>query len=232
MKTHNMIGDVMLIIIVRTVLIYIFIIFALRIMGKRQINEMQPSELVVTLVIAEIAAMPLNDTHQTILSGIVPTIILVACEFIVSIIMLKSSKFRQVVCGSPVMVIEDGNLKQDKMKSLRLTTEDLCIQLRQLGVFSLEDVQYCIVETNGKISVLEKPDKRVPVAEEIGIKIPDTGIEVVVINDGELLENSLKLCGSTSEKIKKILKENKTSIDDVFIMTTDRTGQYKIILKD
>lgn len=222
----------MIITIVRTVIIYIFIVFALRIMGKRQINDMQPSELVVTLIIAEIAAIPLGNSSLPLLAGIVPTVIIVACEIIVSMLMLKSSKFRQIVCGSPVMVIEDGNIKQDKLRSLRLTTEDLCIQLRQQGIFSLDDIQYCIVETNGQISVLEKPSKRIPVAEDLGVIIPDTGIEVVVINDGELLANSVKLCDSTDKKILDILKINNTKIEEVFIMTTDRTGNYKIIKKE
>ena len=222
----------MFIAIVRTAIIYFLIIFALRIMGKRQISQMQTSELVVTFIIAELAAKPLSNTSETLFSGIVPTIILVVCEIISSILMLKSSKFRQCICGSPVMVIEDGTIKQDKMKDLRLTTEDLCIQLRQQGIFSLEDVQYCIVETNGKISVLEKPNKRIPVAEDLNIHIPDNGIEVVVINDGELLENSVKLCELTSKKILKILEKNQLSIRDVFIMTADRTENYKIIRKD
>jgi len=221
----------MIIMIFRTVIIYAFIVFALRLMGKRQISEMQTSELVVTLIIAEIAASPLSNTSYTLFSGIIPTVIIVACEIIASILMMKSSKFRQIVCGCPVMVIEDGEIKQDKMKELRLTTEDLCIQLRQQGIFSLDDVQYCIVETNGKISVLEKPDKRVPVAKELGINIPDTGIEVVVINDGELLSNSVKLCNTSSEKILKILKKKNTKIEDVFIMTANKTGNYKIINK-
>ena len=222
----------MIITIVRTITIYIFIIFALRLMGKRQINQMQTSELVVTLIIAEIAAKPLGDTSQTLLTGVVPTIILVSCEIVASVIMLKSSKFRKIICGSPVMVIEDGKILQDKMKDLRLTTEDLCIQLRQQGVFSLDDVQYCIVETDGKISILEKPGKRVPVADELNISIPDTGIETVVINDGKLLGNSVKLCNSTNKKILKILKKKNIQIKDVFIMTADRSGNYKIIEKE
>lgn len=224
-------GDTMIISIIRTVIIYIFVVFSMRLMGKRQLNDMQTSELVVTLVIAEIAAAPLSNNSQSIFIGIVPTIILVSCEIVASVIMMKNSKFRQIVCGSPVMVIEDGNIKQDEMKRLRLTTEDLCIQLRQQGIFSLDDVQYCIVETNGKISVLEKPNKRVPNAEELNVNIENTGIEVVVINDGELLENSVKLCGMTNKKIMKILKKNNVTVKDIFIMTANRVGDYKIIKK-
>lgn len=221
----------MIITIIRTVILYIFIVFSVRVMGKRQISEMQTSELVVTLLIAEIAAAPMGDPSQTILTGFIPTMILVSCEIIASILMMKLRKFRNIVCGNPVMIIEDGVIKQDKMKELRLTTEDLCIQLRQQGIFSIDDVQFCIVETNGKISVLEKPNKRKPSAEDMNIEIQDTGIETVVINDGVLIENSLRLCQTSKENINKILKRKHIKIKDVFIMTSNKNGDYKIIKK-
>lgn len=221
----------MLVTIIRTVILYLFIIFAVRLMGKRQISDLQTSELVVTLIIADIASIPMENTAQPLVSGIVPTLILVACEIIFSIGMMKWSKFRKVMCGSPVMVIEDGVILQDKMKSLRITTEDLCIQLRQQGVFSLDDVQYCIAETNGKLSVLQKPDKRNPTAEDLGVYIEDTGIEAVVITDGEMLSNSIRLCETDKNSVINILKTNNTDIKDVFIMTLNRNGDYKIIKK-
>jgi uncharacterized membrane protein YcaP (DUF421 family) len=207
-------------------------VFAVRIMGKRQISELQTSELVVTLVIADIASIPMENNSQSLASGIVPTLILVGCEILASVGMMKWSKFRRLMCGNPVMVIQDGEILQDKMESLRLTTEDLCIQLRQQGVFSLDDVQYCIAETNGKLSVLEKPKSRKPTAQDVGVEIEDNGIEVVVINDGEILNNSLKLCQAENKTIYKILENNKLTVKDVFIMTMDRNGSYKIIKKD
>jgi uncharacterized membrane protein YcaP (DUF421 family) len=222
----------MLVTIIRTVILYVFIVFAVRIMGKRQISELQTSELVVTLVIADIASIPMENNSQSLASGIVPTLILVGCEILASVGMMKWSKFRRLMCGNPVMVIQDGEILQDKMESLRLTTEDLCIQLRQQGVFSLDDVQYCIAETNGKLSVLEKPKSRKPTAQDVGVEIEDNGIEVVVINDGEILNNSLKLCQAENKTIYKILENNKLTVKDVFIMTMDRNGSYKIIKKD
>lgn len=222
----------MLVTIIRTVILYLFVILAVRLMGKRQISDLQTSELVVTLIIADIASIPMENISKPLVSGIVPTLILVACEIIFSVGMMKWSKFRKVMCGNPVMVIQDGVILQDKMKSLRLTTEDLCIQLRQQGVFSLDDVQYCIAETNGKLSVLEKPDKRKPTAQDFGINIEDTGIEAVVITDGEILNNSIQLCETDKENVFNILKSNNTDIKDVFIMTLNRNGDYKIIKKN
>lgn len=231
-KVHNIFGDNMLIAIIRTLLLYVFVIFAVRIMGKRQISDLQPTELVITLIISDIAAIPMENTSQPLLSGILPVVILIVCEIVASMLMMKNSRFRKLICGSPVMVIEDGKILQSAMKKLRMTTEDLCIQLRQQDVFSLEDVQYCIVETNGKISVLQKPEKRTPNAEELGVEINDTGIETVVISDGVFLDNSIKLCGLTKEKIEAVLSENNVKPEDVFIMTGNKAGEYNIIRID
>ncbi|MGN1131726.1 MAG: DUF421 domain-containing protein [Ruminococcus sp.] len=222
----------MLISIIRTVILYIFILVALRIMGKRQLSEMQTSELVITLLISDIAVIPMQNTGQPLLSGIVPILILISLEILFSVIMLKSGNFRKIVCGSPEMVIKDGKILQDQMRRLRMTTEDLCVQLRQQGIFSLEDVQYCIVETNGDVSVLEKPDKRTPSAEDLGIEIPDTGIEAVVINDSRYLSNSLELCNLTKEWVDSVLRDNDLTIDEVFIMTANRDKEYNIIRRD
>jgi uncharacterized membrane protein YcaP (DUF421 family) len=219
----------MIISIIRTIILYVFIIIALRIMGKRQLSEMQTSELVITLLISDIAVIPMSNTSQPLLSGIVPILILISLEIVFSVIMLKSGKFRKIVCGSPEMVIEDGKILQSQMRRLRMTTEDLCVQLRQQGIFSLEDVQYCIVETNGDVSVLEKPEKRTPSAEDMNITIPDSGIEAVVINDSRYLSNSIKLCNVTKEWIDNVLQENNISIKDVFIMTANKNKEYNII---
>ena len=231
-KANIINGDKMFITIIRTIILYILIIFAMRIMGKRQLSELQPSELVITLIIADIASIPMEDNSRPLLSGLIPMLILVALEIIVSVLMMKIPAFRKTVCGSPVMIIEDGNLLQNEMKRLRITTEDLCVQLRQQGVFSLEDVQYCIAETNGNLSVLQKPNKRNPTAEDMNIKIEDTGIETVIINDGEFLNNSIRLAQTNIKQINKILNKEKTKLKDIFIMTYDRSGKYTIIRKD
>ena len=222
----------MLISVIRTVILYAFIILAIRLMGKRQISDMQPSELVVTLVVSDIASLPMQNTSQPLLSGIVPVLVLVALEVAVSVLMMKSRKIRRLVCGSPIVVIEDGKILQSQMRRLRLTTDDLCAQLRQQNVFSVNDVQYCIMETNGTVSVLEKPEKRVPNAKELGIMIDDNKTEAVVISDGEVLAKSIELCGQTKEAVFNILNKNNTKLEDVFIMTLDGSGSYNIIKKD
>ena len=125
----------MLISVIRTVILYAFIMFAIRLMGKRQISDMQPSELVVTMVISDIASLPMQNTAQPLISGVVPVLILVSLELTVSVFMMKSRLFRRLVCGSPVVIIEDGKLLQKQLKRLRLTNDDLLAQLRQQRVW-------------------------------------------------------------------------------------------------
>ena len=128
------------------------------------------------------------------------------------------------MCGKPVIVIKDGRILQSAMKKLRLTTEDLSVRLRQQGIFSIEDVQYCIVETNGEVSVLEKPEKRKPSAEDFGLKIKDNKIETVVVSNGKILENSLNLCKKEKGYVKNILQKKNIKQSNVFLMTLDALG--------
>lgn len=140
--------------LIRTLLLYAVILAAVRLMGKRQISELQTSELVVTLLVSDIAAIPMQDTGQPLLSGLLPIAILVFCEIVTSVLMLKSPRARRLICGRPIVVIDDGNILQSELRRLRMTTEDLCEELRQKDVFRLEDVAYAIIETNGRMSVV------------------------------------------------------------------------------
>ena len=222
----------MIISVIRTNLLYIVIILAIRIMGKRQIGELQTSELVVTLLISDIAAIPMQNTEQCLLSGIVPILILIVCEIIISFLMLKRAGFRRIICGKPIVIISDGKINQSEMHRLRMSTEDLSEELRQQGIFNIEDVGFAIVETNGKLSVLKKPEKDIPTAEELGIKTNDKGLEVVVISDGEISKYSLKICGLNRDWLFDILKKENTELNDVFLMIANGQGEYKIIEKE
>ena len=205
----------MIISILRTVILYVFIILAIRLMGKRQISDMQPSELVVTLVVSDIASLPMQNTSQPLLSGVIPVLVLVSLEIAASALMMKSRLFRRLICGNPVVVIEDGKLLQKQLKRLRMSAEDLFAQLRQQDIFSIDEVQYCIVETNGSISVLEKPK-----------------LEAVVVCDGELLDDGLKLCSGSRMQVDNILQENNAKLSEVFILTLDGNGKYNLIAKE
>ena len=201
-------------------------------MGKRQISELQTSELVVTLLISDIAAIPMQDTGQPLVSGFIPIAVLVVCEIVASVLMLKSGKFRRLVCGKPIVVINDGVIDQKEMKRLRMSTEDLGEELRLKNIFSLQDVAYAIVETNGKMSVIKKPDKEQPTAGMLGIAVSNNGIEAVVISDGVLSDFSIQLCQKSREWVNGVLKAKNVKQEDVFLMTANTGGDFQIIKRD
>lgn len=217
---------------IRTLLLYAVIIVAVRLMGKRQISEMQTSELVVTLLISNIASIPMQDTGQPLVSGLIPIAALVMCEILISVLMLKSSGFRRLICGRPIIVISDGVIQQNEMKRLRMTTEDLSEQLRQKDVFSFQDVAYAIVETNGKLSVIKKPDKEQPTAGMLAVALPDTGIETVVISDGVVSDFSLELCSKSLDWLRGVLQGQNVTADEIFLMTANTKGDFFIVKKE
>lgn len=218
--------------LIRTIILYLIIIISIRLMGKRQISELQTTELVVTLLVSDIAAIPMQNTNLPLVSGLVPIFILVFCEMLLSGLMLKSAKFRKLVCGKPIVIINNGKIEQAEMKRLRMSTEDLSEQLRQLDIFSLEDVAYGIVETNGKLSVLKKPKQTQPTASMLGVIAPDNGIEAVVVSDGEISDSSLSLCGLDRNWLNDTLKGQNTKVEDIFIMTANKKHKFNIIKKE
>lgn len=218
--------------LIRTLVLYVVIILAVRLMGKRQISELQTSELVVTLLISDIAAIPMQNTGLPIFSGLIPIAVLVATEILISTFMLKNSKFRRFICGKPAILINDGILDQKKMKDLRMTIEDLEEQLRQLDVGSISDIAYAIVETNGKLSIIKKPEKQQPDKQAFNINCTDTGLEMVLIKDGEISDFCLNFYNLTKDWLEKTLKSKNLGLKDIFIMTINKNKDFNIIKKD
>ncbi len=218
--------------LIRTIILYVIIIFAIKLMGKRQISDLQTSELVITILISNIAAVPMQNTEQPLLTGVVPIGVLVCCEIFVSFLMLKNSNIRKLICGKPIVVINEGEVQQDSLKYLRLSVEDLFEQLRQLDIFSLEDVWVAIMETNGKISVLKRSEKQPPDAATLGITVPKSTIDTVVISDGVICDFSLSFCGLNREWLKGVVEGQNINIKDIFIMTANKSKQFNIIKKE
>lgn len=221
----------MIITVIRTVLLYVFIIIAVRIMGKRQISELQTSELVVTLLISDIAAVPMQNTDQSMLSGIIPIFVLIICEIFISLLMLKNDKLRKIICGKPVIVINDGKIDQKAMSDLRMSTEDLFEELRQKDVFRIEDVSFAIIETNGKISILKKPSSETVTAAQLGVQTKDNGMQAVIVSDGQIADSSIEFCGLSKKWLKQTLIRERVQLKDIFIMTADKGKRYNIIKK-
>ena len=198
--------------LIRTIILYILIIFAIKLMGKRQISDLQTSELVITILISNIAAIPMQNTEQPLLTGVIPIGVLVCCEVLVSFLMLKSTRIRQLICGKPIVVISDGKVQQDALKYLRLSTEDLLEQLRQLDVFSLDDVCFAIMETNGQMSVLKKAEKQPPNCSVLGITVPKAELNTVVISDGNICDSSLSMCGLSRDWLMEVINTQNIKI--------------------
>ncbi len=218
---------------IRTIVIYVILIIAMRIMGRRQLGELQPIELVVTLLISDLASVPMQDSGIPLFSGIVPILILVAAEILLSALMLKSPRFSTLVSGTPIILIRDGKPDQSMLKKLRITVEDLMEGLRKQNIFDLNDVQTAIAETNGTISVYPVAAKRPVVFEDLA-KLPpkDHGIPLVIVADGEICDWALKALSLSEKWVDRTLSSHGIPRDNVMIMSTNGHGRVTIIPKE
>ncbi len=222
----------MLIAALRTVIIYIMIMLALRLGGKRQLGELQPAELVVTLLISDLASVPMQDNGMPLLSGLIPIAVLVSLELILSALMLKSHLFSKLVAGNPVVVIREGKLEQKALRLLRMTAEDLMENLRQQQVFDIRDVQYAIAETNGKISVCLMPDAKTVTPSDLALSVSDEGAPVPVVSDGKFVNWGMAMCGVTPAWVSEKLRRRGYSMKQVLLMTADKHQKVCIIRKE
>lgn len=193
----------------------------MRFMGKRQLGELQPSELVITILLSEIASIPMENNDVPMINSIFAALFLVCLEIINSVIIMKSSKIRYLVQGKPAVVINDGTLDQKKLKDLRFTADDLLDQLRQKDIFELSDVQYALVETNGSLSVMKKQQNN-----------GEQAIPFLVINDGKFIKKIIKEQKFNINDINIILKKEKLNVSDVLILLLDKFNNYTLIKKD
>ena len=221
----------MLISVIRTVIIYFFVIAAIRLMGKRQIGDMQPGELVVTLLISEIAAIPLQDASQPLVLGIAAMFTLVALEIIISIAAMKSLTIRKLMSGKSVVVIKNGVIDQNAMARVRLTVLDLIELLRAQDVFSLDSVAYAVLEVNGSLSILLKEDKQPITPQTLKNQTQKEGMPLPVISDGKLVEESISALEIKEEDVLKLVLANGLEVSMVFLLTLDRYGNFTLIKK-
>ena len=221
----------MIITITRTVILYIFVTLGIRLMGKRQIGEMQPNELVVTLLISEIAAIPLQDTSQPILDGVVAIFTLVILEIIISVTAMKSIIVRKLMNGKSAVIIKNGVVDQQAMKNVRMTVLDLVELLRGQNVFDISTVAFAVLEVNGNLSILLKSSEQPATSGDLKLYKEAAVLPLPVISDGKLINESLKALETDSGKIKKILDDNNTVIENVFLMTMDRDAKFTLIKK-
>lgn len=221
----------MVVILIRTVILYIFIVFGLRIMGKRQLGELQPSEFVITILISNIATLPIEDTNVPILGGIFPILTLVCFEVFISSLTLKNKTARKLISGSPRMLIRDGVIDQYELKNIRFSIDDLMEELRGNNIFDIRDVAFAIVETTGKLSVYEKFSARNVTPEILNIQNTsnDDSPPVIIISDKEIIKEGLRFCNLKEEWLYKTIAENGYELKDIFLMTCNRKADYYIV---
>lgn len=222
----------MFVTLIRTVILYMLVILSMRVMGKRQIGELQPTELVITILLSEIVAIPMQDNSLPLFNTIIPVLVLVGFEILISVVSLKSVKFRSVVEGHSLIIIRDGVLDQKQMKRLRFTVDDILEALRNKDIFDISKVQYAIVETNGDLNVMLKPEYASVTRGDLDIVTENSGIPCVVIADGKIIEADFKDCDMTMEKLKMIIEKDKINIGETLLMTVDKGGNKTIIRRN
>lgn len=221
----------MIAIIIRTLILYIVLTLGIRLMGKRQIGDMQPNELVVTLVISEIAAIPLQDTDQPILNGICSIFVLVVLEILLSVIAMKSMTVRRLISGQSVIIIMDGVIDQTAMKKVRMTILDLIELLRGQDVFEIEDVAFAVLEVNGDLNVLLKSQKQTLTPKDMNLTPNSATLPLPVISDGRIIADTLKNFEISKGELNKLLERERVKLKDVFLMTIDKNRKTTLIKK-
>ena len=218
--------------IIRVVILYLFVSASIRIMGKRNIGELQPTELVITLLLSEFAAIPIEDNSVPLINSLIPVMILISLEIINSVISMKSIKFRNISDGNAVLIIKDGKLDQQQLRNLRFTVDDVLSALRQKDVFDINEVAYAVIETNGTLSVLLKPQFQNATKQDVKVKTKSDGYTCPVIIDGVVLKKNLDVLEINKEDIEKILEKKKVHKKQIFLMNIDKNKNAEIILKE
>lgn len=219
--------------LLRTVILYVLIIAGVRLMGKRQVGELEPSELVLSLIIADLASVPMQDYGIPLLTGIVPILALLCVTMILSVLTMKYVGFRAVLCGRPSIVVRNGTLDQREMARNRLTVDELLEELRCQGYTDLSVVKYAILETNGKLSVLPYVNQKPPTARDMKVAVQENGLPRVVISDGRLLEHNLKALGHDRPWLEQqLVQRGCKGAEEIFLMMVDEQGSVYLARRE
>ncbi len=216
----------------RVLILYPIVVFGVRLMGKRQIGELQPAELVVTILISNIATLPLEDQNLPLLMGIAPMLLLICFEVLLAFLGLKSRKIRHLLAGGPQVIIRGGVIDQRIMAELRFTLDDLMTALRSNGIFDIRDVQLAVVETNGTVSACQKAAVQPLTPEDLHMHPEAADPPEVIIADGAVSNEGLAACGMELPELLHQLKRKHLKPEQIFLLTADRTGLCTLIKKE
>ena len=223
----------MILIVVRTLILYLLVLVAVRLMGKSELGQMQPFELVVILMIADLAAAPSENIGIPLLNGIIPIVVLIVASLTISLITLKSEKARDLVCGTPSVLIEHGRILENELRKNNYNLSDLLEALRLKNVPNIADVEFAVLETNGQLSVLPKSQKRPTIPEDFNIKTQFEGLPLTIISDGILNKENLQKSKKDRAWLKSELKTQKINkFEDVLIASLDSSGTLFVQAKD
>lgn len=219
--------------LLRTIILYLLIIAGVRLMGKRQVGELEPSELVLSLIIADLASVPMQDYGIPLLTGVVPILALLSLTMILSVLTMKSVKFRALLCGRPSVVVQNGKLVQGEMNKTRLTVDELLEELRIKGYTDLSQIKYAILETNGQLSVLPYANQKPPTARDLKVSVEEGGLPRVVVSDGRLLEQNLKALGHDRPWLDaQLAQRGCKDLSQVFLLLVDEADAVYFAKKD
>lgn len=211
----------MLLVYLRSVILYLFLVAVIRLMGKRQVGQMEASEFVVTMLVANLASGPMQSESLPLLSGVVPIATVLGIELLLSVLCMRSIRLRKLLCGKPVILIENGKLLQKNLQKTRVNADELTELLREKDVLDLKSVQFAILETSGKLSVFPYPKDRPATAKEAGVPAKAQHLPITIISDGHLMAENLRISGKDTGWVQKILREQGSSLQGTFLLTVD-----------
>ena len=207
---------------IRTIILYLVLIFCIRLMGKRQIGQMEPSEFVVTMLVANLAAIPMQNEGLPLYGGLIPMLTVLGMELVLSGATMRSIRLRKLLCGKPVILIENGRILQQNLRATRVTLDELTGHLREKDVLDIRAVQYAILETNGNLSVFPFPAEVPASAKDAGIYPKDRFLPITVISDGHLLRQNLQYAAKDEAWVHQVLGQYRASIAGTWLLTVDK----------
>ena len=222
----------MLISYFRTAVLYLVLILSVRLMGKRQIGQMEASEFVVTMLVANLAAIPMQDAAIPLYSGLVPILVVMGMELVLSGLILRSVFVRKFFCGKPVILIDNGRILLENLRRTRVTLDELTGHLRQKDMLDIRSVQFAILETDGSLSVFPYPGERPATAKEAGIKADKQYLPITIVEDGYVSEENLRKAGKDRPWLEGVLRKNRATRKDTLLLTVDGAGHVVFLGKE
>lgn len=222
----------MFILLIRTVIIYIFLLFTMRLMGKRQLGELEISELVSTLLLSDIASLPITNQEIPLTYALIPILTITFFEVATSLLLTKVPRLKDLLSTRPSMVVQKGKINQDELLKNRISIDELMSELRQKDITDIGEVDYAIIEQNGKMTVVQKAEYEKPTRKDLGIKADNRGLCHIIVSDGTVNQYGLRFTKKDRVWLDKILKQNKLTLQNVYLMTLDDCGKTQIIRRD